>query len=203
MEMDRKLFIFDVGGVVIYDTPIIEEFSEKYKLDYDEVFRDWMYYNKPLMDGYLDVQVFYRMLEHKYGIDLSNDNMMLSCYHPQENLGVKRIVRMLREAGHRVVTGSNTFAVHWEYLKSLKPSPLDGFDHLYASHEMHFSKPEKAFFQYIMKAEGFEPGDSYFFDDSAANVEVAASLGMTAYNYRLDDDDLLAFLKPCIEGNDR
>ena len=194
--MERKLFIFDVGGVVIYDTPIIEEFAEKYSLDFDEVFRDWKYYNKPLMDGYMDVGVFYRMLEHKYGIDLSNDNIMVTCYHPKENRPLKKIVGMLREKGHRVVTGSNTFAPHWDYLKAMDPSPISGFDHLYASHEIHFSKPEKAFFEYIIESEGFDRKDTFFFDDVPANVDSAASVGLNAFHYRLNNDELLEYLKP-------
>lgn len=198
MAMDKKLFIFDVGGVVIMHEPPIREFCEKYNLDLNSVHRDWMCYIKPMLDGYLDVDYFYKMLELNYDIDLSNNPIMVTYYHPRENKPVKEIVKKLRASGHKVVTGSNTFAPHWDYLLDMKPSPLDGFDTLYASHEMHLSKPSPAFFRYIAKAEGFDEKDCFFFDDSEVNVDAASSVGMSAFHYTEDNEALLDYLKPYI-----
>lgn len=197
--MDRKLFVFDVGGVVIYNNPIIEEFCEKYGLEFRSVFRDWMGYHNPLMEGYLSVTTFLEMIENKYNIDLHGDNVMLSCYHPREIPAVTEMVRRLRQNGHRVVTGSNTFDVHWEKLKNMTPSPLRDFDKLYASHEIHLSKPDHAFYHYIMKAESFEPSNSFFIDDMEKNVQAARDVGMTAYKYDGNDSQLLEFLSPYLE----
>jgi len=193
--MNRKLFIFDVGGVIVLHAPTIEEFCQRYQLDPRSVNSDWRAYIKPMLDGFLPVTQFYKALEAKYGIDLSNDNIMLTCYHPATNHGMKKIVAMLRENGHRVVTGSNTFNVHWDYLKSLDPSPLSGFDHLYASHEMHLSKPDVQFYQYIMKAEGFEPQDSFMIDDFEINLQAPRSIGMECFCYHDNDQELLTLLK--------
>ncbi len=196
--MDKKLFIFDVGGVVVMHDYPIEEFSRRYNLPYESVRRDWRDYIKPMLDGYLEVGVFYRMLEDNYGIDLSNDNIMVNYYNARENTPVKKIVEKLRSSGHRVVTGSNTFAPHWDYPLAMKPSLLSGFDHLYASHEMHLSKPSPAFYRYIAKAEGFDEKDCLFFDDSEVNVEAARSVGMSAFQYTGDNDALLDYVKPYI-----
>ena len=196
--MNKKLFIFDIGGVIVMHNPPIREFCEKYNLDLNDVHRDWMCYIKPMLDGFLDVDTFYRMLELTYNIDLSNDPVVVTCYHPYENTFMKDMVRKLRASGHRVVTGSNTFAPHWDLLKNLNPSPLDGFDTLYASHEMHLSKPNAAFYKYIAGAEGYKVQDCVFIDDSEVNVESARSIGMEAFHYTQDDEAVLNYLKPYI-----
>ena len=194
--MNKKLFIFDIGGVIVMHNPPIREFCEKYNLNLSDVHRDWMCYIKPMLDGFLDVDTFYRMLELNYNIDLSNDPVVVTCYHPYENTFMKGIVRKLQKAGHRVVTGSNTFAPHWDLLKNLEPSPLDGFDKLYASHEMHLSKPNTAFYKYIADAEGYKMQDCVFIDDSEVNVEAAQSIGMSAFHYTQDDKAVLDYFKP-------
>ena len=195
-DMDRKLFVFDVGGVVICYTPILQNLCIKYSLDPAKIREDWAAYSKPLMDGYIGTDVMYRMMENKYGIDLSNDDFMISCYHPEINQPVREAVLALRAAGHRVVTGSNTYAGHWDYCKAMNPSPLDVFDKLYASHEMHFSKPDPEFFEFILKEEGFRAEDSVFIDDSARNLETASALGMKTFNYLQNDDEFGSFLAP-------
>lgn len=194
--MSKKLFIFDVGGVVIHDTPIIEEFCEKYKLDFDDVFAGWIAYNKPMMDGFLGPEALYSMLEHKYGINLNGDDILVSCYHPEANAPVKALIAELRAKGYRVVTGSNTYYGHWDYLKAMDPSPIDGFDKLYASHEMHLSKPDRQFYEYIMKAEGVKPEETIHIDDSQRNLEGAQAAGITTFWYHENNDELRAFLKP-------
>lgn len=196
---ERKLFIFDVGGVVIYDTPFINDFCKHYSLDYDRVFADWKNYSTPLHEGFMPAQCLYRMYEVKYNIDLSGNPFLLTYYHPEENLAVKAFIRQLRANGHRVVAGSNTFESHWNYLKNMNPSPIDGFDVLYASHEMHMQKPDTVFFEYIVKKEGFDIHDTFFFDDALANVEAACNLGINDFNYRLNNAELEKFLGPYIK----
>ena len=196
--MEKKLFVFDVGGVVVFhDSPIVG-FCKTYNLPYDEVHKDWMAYLKPMLDGYLEVDSFYRMLELNYGVDLADDPIVLTYYNPKENVFMTDLIAKLRSKGHRVVSGSNTFAPHWNRVLNMDPSPLREFDRLYASHEMHLSKPSPAFYRYICKAEGYEPGNSFFIDDAPENITAARSVGMNAFRYTQDNQALLDYLKPYI-----
>lgn len=194
--MDRKLFVFDIGGVVVFHPSVMEGFCKRYNLDIAKVSRDWMMYSKPLMDGFCGPEIMYRMFEHKYNIDLSGDDVMMTYYYPEANAPMIEIINELRAAGHRVVSGSNTYAGHWEYCKAMESRPLACFDKLYASHEIHYTKPDEEFYRYILKEEGFRPEDSFFTDDYKVNIETAAGIGMNTFQYSRNDEEFRAFLKP-------
>ena len=194
--MDRKLFVFDIGGVVVFHPSVMEGFCKRYNLDIAKVSRDWMMYSKPMMDGFCGPEIMYRMFEHKYNIDLSGDDVMMTYYYPEANGPMIEIINELRAAGHRVVSGSNTYAGHWEYCKAMESRPLAFFDKLYASHEIHYTKPDEEFYRYILKEEGFRPEDSFFTDDYKVNIETAAGIGMNTFQYSRNDEEFRAFLKP-------
>ena len=46
---------------------------------------------------------------------------------------------------------------------------------------MHLCKPDVAIFEQLLAAEGVAAADCIFFDDTPANCEAAASLGIDAY----------------------
>ena len=194
--MDRKLFVFDIGGVVVFHPSVMEGFCKRYNLDIAKVSRDWMMYSKPMMDGFCGPEIMYRMFEHKYNIDLSGDDVMMTYYYPEANGPMIEIINELRAAGHRVVSGSNTYAGHWEYCKAMESRPLACFDKLYASHEIHYTKPDEEFYRYILKEEGFRPEDSFFTDDFPVNLESPAKIGMKTFLYKRNDEEFRAFLKP-------
>ena len=198
VSMERKLFVFDIGGVVVFHPSVMDEFSAHYKLDKSEVRSDWAAYSKPIMDGFCGPEIMYRMFEHKYNLDLSNDDLMLTYYHPTVNQPMIEIIKALRRSGHRVVSGSNTYAGHWEYCKAMPERPLDCFDKLYASHEIHFSKPDAEFYQFILNSEGFAPEQAVFTDDFAVNIDSAEKLGMTTFLYTQDNKALEDFFRPYI-----
>ena len=194
--MDRKLFVFDIGGVVILHPSVMEGFCKRYNLDIAKVSRDWMMYSKPMMDGFCGPEIMYRMFEHKYNLDLSGDDVMMTYYYPEANAPMIEIINELRAHGHRVVSGSNTYGGHWEYCKAMESKPLACFDKLYASHEIHYTKPDEEFYRYILKEEGFRPEDSFFTDDFQVNLESPAKIGMHTFLYKRNNEEFRAFLAP-------
>ena len=94
-------------------------------------------------------------------------------------------VRQLRGRGYRVVMLSNTNDGHWSEIErkflATAGEPLSAFfDAFYLSYRMHRRKPEPEIFLSLLAAEGVEPGDCLFFDDSAENCEAARLLGIEA-----------------------
>lgn len=194
--MDKKLFIFDVGGVVVFHPSFLEGFARRYNLDIRKVYADWVAYNKPIMDGFNGPEIMYAMFAHKYNLDLTGDDVMMTYYHPVPNPPMIRVIEQLRRSGHRVVAGSNTYAGHWEFCKAMPDKPLSCFDKLYASHEIHLSKPDEEFFTHIMKSEGYTPEQTVFTDDSMENIRAAQELGITTFNYTQDNKALEDFFRP-------
>ena len=108
-------------------------------------------------------------------------NLMLGDFPPAK----LQCLRHLRRQGYRVVMLSNTNDGHWSEIErkfeAAAGEPLAGcFDALYLSFRMRCRKPEPAIFEQLLAAEGVEPGETLFFDDSAENCEAARSLGIAA-----------------------
>ena len=196
--MERKLFIFDVGGVVVFHPSFLEGFARRYGLDIRKVHADWVAYNKPIMDGFNGPEIMYAMFARKYNLDLTGDDVMMTYYHPTANKPMIDLINALRARGHRVVSGSNTYAGHWEFCKAMPDKPLACFDKLYASHEIHYSKPDEEFYTYILRTEGYSPEQAVFTDDSEENIRTARKLGLTTFRYTQDNRALEDFFRPYI-----
>ena len=188
-----SLYIFDMGDVVLLGVRTLRRMAEQYGLEYKEFRADYGLYDKPLMDGFMDPDDYYRHMELKYGIKIDED-LFVKYFDPVLNTTLISYVDMLRKRGDVCVIGSNTFAPHWNYMKIHYKEIVEHFDALYASHLMHITKPVKAFWRHIMEKEGYDARDTFFIDDRLENIEAAESLGIKCLLFRGDNDDLRSFL---------
>ena len=183
-----SLFIFDMGEVILLGVRTLKQLSEYVGTDYHDIRTDYAYYDRALMDGYMSAEDYYHHLEDKYQCRITED-LFVKFFHPAVNTAMLSRIDMLRARGHRCVIGSNTFRPHWDHVKTFSEKPLDHFDALYASHIMHMSKPEKAFWRIICQSEGYDYKDTCFIDDLPENIEAAASLGISTLKYSGDDKE--------------
>lgn len=186
------LFMFDMGEVIIKGVRTLDKIAKRYNLDYDELRRDYGYYDSPLTEGFMDPDDYYRHMEIKYGIKI-DDDIFKTYFTPTLNLYMIDKVDRLREKGHRAVIASNTFRPHWDYIGAIENSPLEHFDALYASHIIHRAKPDSSFYTYILKEESYAAKDAVFIDDRDENIEGARRLGIRCYNYLGDDENADSF----------
>lgn len=180
-----KLFIFDLGQVMITNLRILPNMADALGLDYQEFHEDYKIYDIPLLDGWMDPEDYYRHLELKFGVKVKED-LFITSFSPKVNTRLLAIVDRLREKGFRCVVGSNVFDKHWDYTLAMPEAPLSHFDALYASHLMHRSKPEPCFFRHIQETEGVPFNEIAFIDDRAENIATAESLGITTLHYAGD-----------------
>ena len=188
-----RLYIFDMGEVVLLGVNVLRRMAEHYGIDYDAFRADYNLYDKPLMDGYMDSADYYSHMRKAFAVDVSGDPFSLF-FTPTLNQRVLDYVDRLRARGDRVVIGSNTFEPHWKALSDRYIAIREHFDALYASHLMHISKPVPAFWRIIMEVEGVKADDSFFIDDRLDNIEAAESLGIRCFRYQRNDEELEAFL---------
>lgn len=90
--------------------------------------------------------------------------------------GAEAMLARLRKR-HPIACLSNSNELHWA-----KFGAFDGyFDRTFSSHLIGMMKPDAELFEYVIAALDRAPGQIVFFDDSEANVEMAARLGMHAH----------------------
>jgi FMN phosphatase YigB (HAD superfamily) len=98
-----------------------------------------------------------------------------------EKTGVFAIVERLKQAGLICCVLSNTIALHWEKLGSMRDYPSFGlFDHVFASYLIECAKPEERSFSFVTNALKLRPAECLLVDDTVLNVNGAKTAGWRA-----------------------
>ena len=180
------LYIFDLGNVIV-------------DIDFNRVFGAWSDFARvPLATlkhnfvmgeafhqherGEISDEDFARALCHEMALPLSYEQFahgwqaIFVGLRPE----VIKIMRGLREQGHRVVVLSNTNRLHTTFWPDEYPEIRAAADHIYLSQEMGMRKPEARIWQQVLAREGFPASETVFFDDNAENIDAAQRLGITS-----------------------
>lgn len=96
--------------------------------------------------------------------------------HYNRNDDVINLVKRLKNNGYKVAVLSNSIKPHAEY--QYKIGIYQNFDTVVLSHEVGMLKPDLKIYKYILKKLQTKPEETFFVDDKAINVEVAAQLGI-------------------------
>jgi putative hydrolase of the HAD superfamily len=189
-----KLYIFDMGGVVAGNTAVVPYIAESLGIGEAAFFQgagsdpastQGSPYHRgdigALMRGDLSTAQFWRNFTQRTGIAVSGDPWG-AYFHPELIASTVGVIRSLRDKGQRVVCGTNTLDAHYRIHR--ERGDYDLFHFVYASHLMGVIKPDPAFWQYILEAEGVAPTDAFFVDDYAENVDAAARLGLGTYQVK-------------------
>jgi glucose-1-phosphatase len=95
-------------------------------------------------------------------------------------------IRLLEHLGktYRLFLFSNTNALHLAALRLIYTRTFgsgaleDHFEKTYYSHLLGMRKPDKAAYEYILRENGLDPGQTLFVDDAIINVEGAEQAGL-------------------------
>ena len=90
-------------------------------------------------------------------------------------------IQQWKDAGHRLFLLSNNNDLHWHHILSLYDMSM--FEHCFASHLMHMSKPDLRIYEAVdeqLRAWECEP-PFHFVDDIAINRETSEALGWKTY----------------------
>lgn len=177
-----KLFIFDMGSVLVTGLHILAGMADELGVDRETLKNDYWLYDRAIMDGWMKERDYYDHLERRFGKKVEG-KLFLRHFTPVVNERLIGIIKRLKAAGYTLVVGSNTFSEHWDYMLTWEETPFRYFDRLYASHLMHRSKPEPYFFEHICDEEGVPFDETAFIDDRLNNAEAAQSLGIKTLLY--------------------
>jgi epoxide hydrolase-like predicted phosphatase len=166
------LYIFDMGGVLAYNTDVFpdvfgflgitgEQFSNLAGNDLER-----------FLNGEITTDEFWSSFSIRYGKKV-NEELFGKFFSPRLDQDVMEIIKQLKNHS-RVVCGTNNFDPHYDYL--LERGYYDVFDAVFASNKMGVSKPDPDFYRFILNNEGIKPEDALFVDDSEINVSAAKNL---------------------------
>ena len=106
--------------------------------------------------------------------------------------GMERLLRELKEAGHRLFLLSNTSVAFHRFRSEI--AGIEYFDGELISADVGLVKPDPAFFRLACERFGILPSESVFIDDTPINAEAAHYIGMRAFVFNGDADELRARL---------
>ncbi len=180
-----KLFIFDIGGVVCANTSVSPEIAKYLGISLDEfIGLAKLSGLDQLQTGRISTEEFWQDFSKFSGKSVRED-LWAKFFNPSPIDGTIQLVERLRKH-FKVVAGTNTIASHYEI--HLKSGHYDIFDAVYASHLIHFAKPDAEFFKYILKCENVAAEQTFFTDDDPRNIEVALKLNINAVLFTSPED---------------
>ena len=97
------------------------------------------------------------------------------------------ILKKLKLEGYKIFLLSNTNEIHIdqalrEWDKVSVERPIELFDHVYLSHEIHMHKPDREIFEFVVSEQSLNPSTTLFIDDSIQHIEGAISVGINTYH---------------------
>ena len=193
MNAKIKNIIFDLGGVILdIDETIVYKELEKLGIKTSELAR-----SKEFIDimskfdtGIYTAPTFRKKTKALLGLGKMTDKRFDAIWNamlldiPRER--VEAIEKIKKH--YKIFLMSNTNVIHYDlYIRDLQLRfGYNEFDELfhksYFSFAEHLEKPDPRFFELILDHEGLSPEETLFIDDTAANIEVAKSLGIKTYH---------------------
>ena len=183
-----KNILFDLGGVLFpLSVPATIEALMKAANTTQEQLDKWLKYNdlgyryetgecttKEFMDGLnmvcgsqLDLETFTRCW-----------NAMILGY-PAEH---QRILDALHSKGYNLYILSNINELHVDYVELLAQWPQNLFVKKYYSNEIHFAKPHRECYEYVINDSKIDPTETLYIDDRPDNAAMGREMGFVTIN---------------------
>ena len=172
----KTLYIFDMGGVVTYNTEVLPDIISYLNITEEEFFT---YVDEELgkfIEGRITSGEFWIEFSKRYDKRVEEE-LFGKFFKPSLNQGTVDLIKQLKD-DLRVVCGTNTVDPHYDYF--INHGDYDIFDAVYASNKMGVSKPDPDFYWYILRKEEIKPENTVFVDDTEVNVLSARKIGINS-----------------------
>ena len=193
MSAKIKNIIFDLGGVVLdIDETIVYKELEKMGISTSELAqsKEFIDIMSKFDTGIYTAPTFRKKTKALLGQDKMTDQRFDAIWNAMLlDIPRERIEAIEKVKKHyKIFLMSNSNVIHYDlYVRDLQLRfGYHEFDELfnksYFSFAEHLEKPDPRFFELILDHEGLSPEETLFIDDTAANIEVAKSLGIKTYH---------------------
>lgn len=172
---------FDWGGVMAADPgdDFLSALLTSLGATHDQIASINQAYLKQFMRGHITETDFWAALRHNYGLTIPGAiseefTKWPGCKASQEVLA---LVTAVQASGRTVALLSNMLLPTFNILTAT--GYLAHFDHVIASCQVGYAKPEPEIYQIALHKAGAKPAESLVIDDKAPMLEPAAKLGFT------------------------
>lgn len=182
-----KNIIFDMGNVLLDYNPWVSinkycAKDEEKEVIYKELFcgAEWVqldYGNMTDDEAFLSIAKRVPDAYHKALRDCL-DNWHI-CMQPGD--GTLEFFREVKEAGYKLYVLSNASDRFYKYFP--KYYPLDCFEGVVVSCDIHMVKPDERIYEYIIDRYGIVPEESLFIDDRIDNINAAIDAGILGVTF--------------------
>jgi HAD superfamily hydrolase (TIGR01509 family) len=187
-----KNIIFDLGGVLINldFNKTTEAFRDlgfpHFENMYSEFRVDQLF--EKLETGKISPNEFYTVLLKIGNVrmvaeEIKNAWNSLLLDFREESLAFLKVLKK----DYNIFLLSNTNIIHYDAFNTIlkKQVGLDSLDHYftktYYSHQIGLRKPNQDIFDFVLKDAGITASETFFIDDTEANVETAKKMGFKTY----------------------
>ena len=185
--MTVRAFFFDLGGVVVrteYQAPR-EHLAERLNTTYEDLSRIVFESesSRQASIGLITTEAHWEAVAHRLGRPASEIKGLRDEFFGGDVLD-SSLLEFIRALRPRFKTGviSNAWPDLRDYLIARKAD--DAFDTLVISAEVGVMKPDPRIYQIALDELGVAANQAVFLDDTPANIEAAASLGMRGILFR-------------------
>jgi len=98
------------------------------------------------------------------------------------------ILENLRQKGYNLYILSNINDLHVQYVEQLAQWPENLFVKKYYSNEIHFAKPSRECYEYVINDSKIAPAETLYIDDRADNAAMGAEMGFITINMKQNGD---------------
>lgn len=195
-----KNIIFDFGDVFInLDKPAT--YRELEKLGVKQISEEMMKVYHQYEMGLISTDEFVGFFHKEFQI--SKEDLIRSWNAILLDFPLHRL-QFLKELAtskkYRLFLLSNTNDLHISWIKNdwgmkLYNEFKNCFEQFYLSHEIHFRKPNKDIFEFVLNENNLKASETIFIDDTKENTDTASELGMYVWNNNPATEDVVDLLK--------
>ncbi|HET9468975.1 MAG TPA: HAD family phosphatase [Vicinamibacterales bacterium] len=192
MPTNPELLLFDFGGVLLeFAGPKELGRHLRWPSTPEVILKRWTEcpHTDEFERGKLSPVEWAERFIREWDVDLTPDEFLtrFTTWSRRVLPGARELLEQLR-GRYRLAALSNSNELHWER-NTHELRIIELFEFAIASHEVGLCKPDPQIYQIALeRAKVSSPEAIVFFDDLAANVEAAKSVGLRAYQVRGIDE---------------
>ena len=183
-----KNIIFDLGGVLLNINPLLSlmEFERISGIDQNELTKRLLseHIFEKFDTGSLNPAQFRSELCRIMNTEVSDSEIDKAWNFLLLDFPLPRVelLKQLRK-NYRIFLLSNTNSIHFDhythdFYEKYGIRMVDLFDRIFVSHEIGIHKPDAGVYMHVLENAQINASETIFIDDSIANIEAAALLGI-------------------------